>query len=141
MRCHELQRILILAGLATIIAGFVTLTFGWPVKDYGLYYRNIPLGFRTLVPALTYGMTLLLVGISYSRIGRLSSILLMSILLLSANSGFILVMLDFLTTPYSEEFTFDFYFLIVQAIVYPWVIANVAGIFYFFRNFKHQETD
>jgi len=140
MRYHELQRVLILAGLATIIAGFVTLTFGWPVKNYGPYYRNIPLGFRTIVPALTYGMTLLLIGIGYLRIGRLSSTVLMSILLILANSGFMFVMVDFLITPYSEEFAFDFYFFIVQTIAYPWVIANVAGISYFVINFKHQET-
>lgn len=130
MRCGEIQKVLIVAGVAIIVAGFVLHALT-PLPLYGLYYRNVPLGFRTIVPALTYGMSLLLTGVAYSRAGRISSIALMVILFILSNVGFTFAIHDFLTTPYGPELAFEVYFFIAQTLTYPWIVANIAGIFYF----------
>ena len=108
-------------------------------KNYWPYYGGIGLGFRTILPALTYGMTFILVGITYSRAGLRSAIISIVILLLLSNFGFIFVVHDFLTTGYGPELASEIYFVISQSLIYPWIIANIAGIFYFLHIFKHRD--
>jgi len=137
LRRFELHKALIVTGIAIVMTGLV-LHWLTP-ENYGLYYGGLGLWSRTLMPALTYGMTFILVGITYSRAGLRSAIVSISILLLLSNFGFIFVVHDFLTTVYGPEPAFEIYFVISQSLIYPWIIANIAGIFYFLHMLKHKD--
>lgn len=127
----KLEKGIIIASVGIIIAGFM-LHMLTPLRLYGFYYGT-PLLLRTILPAVAYGMTLLLIGVAYLRGWCVSSIIIMSILLILSNSIFAFFIYDFISTPYGPELALEVYFFIAQTLVYPWIIANVAGIFFFAR--------
>ena len=137
LRYDGLQIALIISGVVIMIAGFMLHAF--TPRIYFLYYWG-PLAIRTIMPALAYGTTLLLVGMAYLKAEHKGSIIIVLTLLILWNSGFTFVIYDFLTTPYGPELAFEHYFFVVQTVTYPWIIANIAAILYLLHLFKRKRS-